>query len=68
MRPDIIFAVHHYARHCNVPKLCHKQEVKHICRYLAGTLDKGLVLQPDLSKGFVCHVDANWAGNYRAYI
>ena len=36
---------------------------------MAGTLDKGLVLQPDLSRGFECYVDANWAGNYKkAYI
>ena len=67
-RPDISFAVHHCARHCNMPKLCHEQEVKRICRYLAGTLDKGLILQPDLSKGFESYVEAAWAGNYRAYI
>lgn len=69
MHPYILFAVHHCTRHCNMPKLCHKQEVKQIWQYLAGTLDKGLILQPDLSKGFECYVDANWAGNYnKAYI
>lgn len=44
MRPDFTFAVHCCARHCNTPKLCHEQELKYVCRYLAGTLDKGYVL------------------------
>jgi len=49
--------------------LCHEQGVKRVYRYLAGTLDKGLVLQPDLTKGFECYVDADWAGNYnKAYV
>ena len=67
--PDISFAVHRCARHCNAPKLCHEQKVKRICRYLTGMLDKGLILQPDLTKGFECYVDADWAGNYnKSYV
>jgi hypothetical protein len=38
--------------------------VKHLCRYLAATKDKGLILRADPSKSFEVHVDCNFAGNW----
>jgi hypothetical protein len=63
-RPDLAYLVHQGDRFCNDPKLLHERAVKRICRYLYGTRDKGLILEPDLSKGFECHVDADWAGTW----
>lgn len=58
---DITFTIHHCSRqHCNIPKLCHEQELKCICWYLASTLDKGFVLHPDLSKGFQYYGIPTW--------
>jgi len=45
-RPDIACAVHQCARFCAAPKASHTQAVKRICRYLLGTRDKGLILDP----------------------
>ena len=63
-RPDLAYAVHQCARYSNDPKLSHEQAVKRICRYLKGTEREGMILKPDLSQGFVCYADADWAGNW----
>jgi hypothetical protein len=63
-RPDLAFAVHQCARFCNDPKLSHEQALKYLTRYLYGTRTKGLILKPDLTKGFECFVDADWAGTW----
>lgn len=63
-RPEIAYQVHQCARFCNDPKLSHEKAIKRICRYLKSTEDKGLIFKPDLTKGFECHVDADWAGNW----
>jgi len=61
-RPDIQFAVHQCSRFSHSPKHSHGQAVKRICRYLAGTKDKGITFTPDLKKGLDCYVDADYAG------
>ena len=65
-RPDIQFATHQCARFCNAPKLSHEIATKRIIRYLKSTLDDGIILTPDLSKGFECFVDADFAGAYKS--
>jgi hypothetical protein len=61
--PDIACAVHLCARFCAAPKTLHMQAVKHICRYLLGTRDKGLIL--DLrDDSFDCWVDASHASEW----
>ena len=45
-RPDILFDVHHCARFTHNTKVSHETAVKRICRYLQGTKDNGLVLNP----------------------
>ena len=63
-RPEIAFAVHQCARFCENPKLSHERAVHRIVRYLVGTRNKGLFFKPDKTIGIVCHVDADFSGNW----
>ena len=63
-RPDLAYSVHQCACFCNNPKLLHEQGLKRICRYLYRTQNQGLVFQPQLTDGFKCYVDTDWAGNW----
>ena len=63
-RPDITFSTHQCARFCNDPKLLHETAMNRIGRYLLGTSDKGIILQPDRDKNIECFVDADFAGNW----
>ena len=63
-RPDIAMATHQCARFNAIPKLCHERAVKRICKYLLGTMDKGIVYRPDPTRGLECHVDADFAGGW----
>ena len=63
-RPEISMAVHQCARFNNDPKLCHERAIKRICKYLLGTMDKGIIFRPDHSRGLECHVDADFAGGW----
>ena len=63
-RPDISMAVHQCARFNNMPKLIHERAIKRICKYLIGTMDKGIIYTPDPKKGLECHVDADFAGGW----
>ena len=45
-RPDLAFAVHQCARYSFEPKRSHELALLRIGRYLKGTLDKGLILNP----------------------
>lgn len=63
-RPEIAYAVHQCARFCNAPKLSHERAVHRIVRYLTTTRDKGMIFKPDKDKGIICHVDADFAGNW----
>ena len=42
----------------------HETAMKRIGRYLLGTADKGIILQPDRNKNVECYVDADFAGNW----
>jgi hypothetical protein len=45
-RPDIQYAVHQCARFTHCPKKLHGEAAKQICRYLQGTMGKGLEFKP----------------------
>jgi hypothetical protein len=45
-RMDLSYSVHQCARFCVEPKESHSDAVKRIGRYLVGTKDKGLILDP----------------------
>ncbi|KAL7573659.1 hypothetical protein ACA910_008346 [Epithemia clementina (nom. ined.)] len=64
-RPDIFYALHQCARFSESPKESHAKAVKLIGRYLLGTRDKGILLQPDGSKSFECWADADFSGNWK---
>ena len=60
-RPDIGYAVHNCARFMENPKENHTEAIMDIVRYLKGTKDKGIELNPNDSS-FECYVDADFAG------
>ena len=62
-RPDIACAVHQCARFCTAPKAKHAEAVKRIGRYLLGTKDKGLIINPK-EDSFDCWVDASHASEW----
>jgi hypothetical protein len=62
-RVDIAYAVHQCARFAADPKESHAIALKRIGRYLAGTKDKGIILNPR-SHSFECYVDADFVGNW----
>jgi hypothetical protein len=62
-RMDLAYAVHQCARFSSDPKESHSLAVKRIGRYLMGTKDKGLILDPK-STSFDCFVDADFVGNW----
>ena len=66
-RPDIAHAVHTCARYTHNPKTTHATAVKHILRYLKGTMTKGLILNPNNKHEIDCFVDSDFAGQYNQY-
>jgi hypothetical protein len=63
-RPDIAVAVHQCARFSLDPKQCHANAVRYFGRYLQGTQDQGMILDPKNDKSFECWVDADFLGQY----
>jgi len=63
-RPDIAYAIHQCARFSQDPREPHGKAVKWIGRYLLKTRTDGLILHPDVTKGFEVYVDADFAGNF----
>jgi hypothetical protein len=61
-RPDISFAVHQCARFTHAPQDSHAVAVKRILRYLQGTKEKGLIIEPTSNLQVDCYVDADFAG------
>ena len=63
-RPDIAYAVSLLARFNSNPGKAHWQAVKHLFRYLKGTLDLRLTYGPSKEDElFVTYSDADYAGN-----
>ena len=63
-RPDIGYVVHQCARFSQDPKRSHGEAVKRIVRYLKGTADKGIILDPQSELSFDCYADADFCGNW----
>ena len=61
-RPDIAYAVHQCARFTHAPRKSHVVGIKRILRYLQGTKNKGLILNPSETLQVDCYVDAVFAG------
>ena len=64
-RPDCSHAINSCAR-CSVePREPHGTAAKRIARHIKGTLDKGMIIKPDMSNLCIdCCVDADFAGNW----
>ncbi|KAL8161603.1 LOW QUALITY PROTEIN: hypothetical protein V2J09_013092 [Rumex salicifolius] len=62
-RPEINYAVNRSCQHIQSPRLSHWREVKHILRYLKGTLNHGLTLAPLKSMDIVAYSDAGWVSD-----
>ena len=61
-RPDISFAVHQCYYFTHNANESHETAVKRIRRYLQGTKDNGLVLNPYKKLVVDCYADADFAG------
>jgi hypothetical protein len=62
-RLDIAYAVHQCARFSTDPKASHATAIKRLGKYLLGTKDKGLILNPQ-DHSFDCFCDADFCGNW----
>jgi hypothetical protein len=66
-RPDISFAVSQISRYTFGPKRSHEIALERIGRYLKGTLNKGLILRPNLNESIFkmdVYVDAAFASGW----
>ncbi|CAN4123323.1 unnamed protein product [Withania somnifera] len=59
-RPDIAFYVNLLARYSSSPTRRHWKEVKHVLRYLKGTIDMGLFYSNGYCADLVGHADAGY--------
>lgn len=62
-RADLSYSVHQCARFSADPKESHAKAIKRIAKYLVGTRDKGIILNPQ-EHSFDCFVDADFVGNW----
>lgn len=65
-RPDLAFASHQAACFSADPRLPHTNAVMHLCRYLCGTSDKGLIFKPETDKDFEVYADASLGGDWHS--
>jgi len=66
-RPDISFAVSQISRYTFGPKRSHELALERIGRYLKGTIEKGLILKPNLTESefkIDVYVDAAFASGW----
>jgi hypothetical protein len=66
-RPDISFAVSQASRYTFNPKRSHELALERIGRYLKGTIDRGLILKPNLNESkykIDIYVDAAFASGW----
>ena len=60
--PEISFAVHQCARFTHGTKHIHEKAILHICKYLKGCKNEGLIIKPTKEFRVDCYADANFAG------
>jgi Reverse transcriptase (RNA-dependent DNA polymerase) len=61
-RPDVSFAINRVSQYMHAPTTAHWMTVKRILRYLKGTVDHGLAIQPSSSPTINAFAYSNWAG------
>jgi histone deacetylase 1/2 len=62
-RPDVAYSVHQCAHFTANPKLSHTEAVKNIVRYLKGTSDLGIILDPK-EQALECYADASFGSDW----
>ena len=62
-RPDIAFAVNQACHSMHSPQPTNWVRLKHLLRYLKGTIDYGLHIKRDFDFSLTAYSDADWAGN-----
>ncbi|XP_071708848.1 uncharacterized mitochondrial protein AtMg00810-like [Rutidosis leptorrhynchoides] len=60
--PDISYAVQQICLHMHAPYTSHVHALKHVIRYIQGTVSMGLHITPSSSRDLVAFTDADWAG------
>jgi hypothetical protein len=60
--PDISYTVQHVYLHMHDLRETHMTTLKHVLRYLQGTLDFGLLLRRSSTSELVVYCDADWVG------
>ena len=60
-RPYIAYTVNKLCQFMHAPTSTHLQAVKHVLRYLKGSLFYGLSFQPSSSLDLIAYTDADWA-------
>jgi hypothetical protein len=63
-KPDIAYVVHQCAHFCEDPRQSHTNAVIHLCKYLAETCNKGIIIDPKKNKSFKVYADVDFAGNW----
>eukprot|EP00977_Amphora_coffeiformis_P012588 scaffold3140_cov87-Amphora_coffeaeformis.AAC.1 len=64
-RPECAFSVNSCAQYSIAPKVPHAEAVRQICRYVKGTVDRGITIKPKTSDiALHCYVDADYAGHW----
>ncbi|XP_019173407.1 PREDICTED: uncharacterized protein LOC109168982 [Ipomoea nil] len=61
-RPDLSYVVNLLCQFMHSPSTDHWAMVKHVLRYIKGTLDYGLCLRPSPTADIHAYSDSNWAG------
>ena len=61
-RSDLTYAVQQVCLHMHDPRESHLAALKHLLRYVRGTVDLGLVLHRSSSAELVFYTDTDWAG------
>ncbi|XP_028547978.1 uncharacterized protein LOC110101801, partial [Dendrobium catenatum] len=61
-RPDIAFATNNICQHMHAPRNSDYTALKHLLRYLKGTIDFGLPIAPGALQ-LRCYTDADWAAD-----
>lgn len=61
-RPDLAVTISQLARHVEDPGLAQEQGVKRVLKYLRGSMNSSLMIEPGDSDQLVAHVDSSWGG------
>ncbi|XP_019179207.1 PREDICTED: uncharacterized protein LOC109174425 [Ipomoea nil] len=61
-RPDLSFTVNQLCQHMHAPTVSHWEQLKHVIRYVKGTITSGLRIWRSVSRELHAFSDSDWAG------